>query len=117
MKIYLVSLKNIGLLNIIGTIFFLTTSCSKEKEHYVRFKNKYPQRLVVAKLDEISFGPIEQGVTTDYKYVFPGTFPITIETQSGLKGEGTVNLSGGSPGRNNWLITVDQKGQVTGVAE
>lgn len=116
MKIY-PSLRNIILLNTIGTIFFLATSCSKEKEHYVRFKNEYPEKLVVAKLDEVSFGPIEFGVTTDYKYVFPGTFPINIETKRGLKGVGTVTLTGGSPGRNNWLVIVNKKGIVTCIAE
>ncbi len=111
------NLRNSLLLGILGTLFYLTTSCTKEKEHYVRFKNEYPDKLVVVKLDEINFGPMEYKATTDYKYVFPGTFPITIETKSGLKGSGTVNLTGGSPGRNNWLITIDTKGQVIGVAE
>ncbi len=95
----------------------LTISCTKEKEHYVRFKNEYPDKLIVVKLDEISFGPMEYKTKSDYKYVFPGTFPITIETKSGLKASGTVNLTGGLPGRNNWLVTVNNKGQITGVAE
>lgn len=110
-------LRNIVLLNVVGILFSLTSSCTKETEHYIRFKNEYPEKLVVAKLDEVSFGPIEYGVTTDYKYVFPGTFPITIETRSGLKGAGTVTLSGNSPGRNNWLVTINKKGEVIGVKE
>lgn len=100
------------------TIFFITTtSCKKEPEHYIRFKNEYFERLNVVKLDEVSFGPIEHGVTTDYKFVYAGTFPITIETKSGLKGQGTVTLKDGAPGRNNWLVIVNSKGQVSSVAE
>lgn len=100
------------------TIFFITTTaCKKEPEHYIRFKNEYFERLNVVKLDEVSFGPIEHGVTTDYKFVYAGTFPITIETKSGLKGQGTVTLKEGAPGRNNWLVIVNSKGQVSSVAE
>ncbi len=100
------------------TIFFITTtSCKKEPEHYIRFKNEYFEKLNVVKLDEVSFGPIEHGVTTDYKFVYAGTFPITIETKSGLKGQGTVTLKDGAPGRNNWLVIVNSKGQVSSVAE
>lgn len=100
------------------TIFFITTtSCKKEPEHYIRFKNEYFEKLNVVKLDEVSFGPIEHDVTTDYKFVYAGTFPITIETKSGLKGQGTVTLKDGAPGRNNWLVIVNSKGQVSSVAE
>lgn len=100
------------------TIFSITTtSCKKEPEHYIRFKNEYFEKLNVVKLDEVSFGPIEHGVTTDYKFVYAGTFPITIETKSGLKGQGTVTLKDGAPGRNNWLVIVNSKGQVSSVAE
>lgn len=104
-------------LAIVGLIVILTAACSKEKEHYVRFRNNYSEKIMVAKLDEVSYGSIERGVTTDYKYVFPGTFPITIETKSGLKGQGTVNLTGGSPGRNNWLVTINKDGSITGYTE
>ncbi len=100
------------------TIFFITTTaCKKEPEHYIRFKNEYFERLNIVKLDEVSFGPIEHGVTTDYKFVYPGTFPITLETKSGLKGQGTVTLKDGAPGRNNWLVVVNSKGQISSVAE
>ncbi len=102
---------------VLTIIFFATTACKKDPEHYVRFKNEYTEKLTVVKLDEVSFGPMEQGVTTDYKFVYPGTFPITIETKSGLKGQGTVTLKDGAPGRNNWLVIVNSKGQVSSIAE
>lgn len=101
----------------IGLVLIAIAACSKEKEHYVRFRNDYFEKITVAKLDEVSYGPIERGVTTGYKYVFPGTFPITIETKSGLKGQGTVNLTGGSPGRNNWLVTINKDGTISGYTE
>lgn len=102
---------------ILTSLLITTTACKKEPEHYVRFKNEYFEKLNVVKLDEVSFGPIEHGVTTDYKFVYAGTFPITIETKSGLKGQGTVTLKDGAPGRNNWLVIVNSKGQVSSVAE
>lgn len=96
----------------IGILLFTLNSCKKEAEHYVRFKNNYKETIVVAKLDAISFGQIPTNTASDYKYVFPGSFTVTIETKSGQKAEGTAKLSGGS-GKYNWTLTLDAKGQIT----
>lgn len=100
----------------VACCFLTFAGCKKDGEHYVRFRNNYKEALVVAKLDGINFGRVEPGSTTDYKYVFPGTFNVTIETESGLKGEGSAKLTGGS-GRQNWVIIVNSKGYVYGESD
>lgn len=87
-------------------------ACKKDAEPYVRVKNEYFEPVVL-KLDAINFGKIGKGVTTDYKYVFPGSFPITITTESGLEGAGMVNLTGGG-GRENWTLVITKDGGVYG---
>lgn len=109
-------MKNHPLLSVFAAFLFTITSCKKDGDNYVRFKNNHSEALVVAKLDGINFGRVESGAVTDYKYVYPGTFDVIIETENGLKGQGSAKLTSGS-GRQNWVIIVNAKGYVYGEAE
>lgn len=98
------------------TLMIFAGACKKDAEPYVRVKNNFTEALKEVKLDAISFGRVEKGGVTDYKYVFPGNFPVTVTTESGLTASGTANLTGGS-GRENWTLVISKQGQVYGTQE
>ena len=102
--------------NILAKIFLVAISatlligCIKAPSHSMFVKNSYPVAMSDVKINNVSYGQIESGATTDYKPLDEGSFTISGTTVNGQPLTGGGSVSG--KGIHKWTMTITSTGGV-----